>query len=58
MPLGELVKFVGADASQSIRRVEERRAVTFTVNPPPEMALEEAQAKIEELVADCAARAA
>ncbi|MBN2475751.1 MAG: efflux RND transporter permease subunit [Pirellulales bacterium] len=52
LPLGELVRFVDADASQSIRRVEQRRAVTFTVNPPPEMALEEAQARIEELVAD------
>lgn len=51
LPLGELVHFVPADASQSIRRAEQRRAVTFTVNPPPEMALEEAQAKIEELVA-------
>jgi HAE1 family hydrophobic/amphiphilic exporter-1 len=51
LPLGELVRFVRADASQSIRRVEQRRAVTFTVNPPPEMALEEAQARIEELVA-------
>ena len=51
VPLGELVHFVPADASQAIRRVEQRRAVTFTVNPPPEMALEEAQATIEELVA-------
>lgn len=49
--LGELVRFVPADASQSIRRVEQRRAVTFTVTPPAEMALEEAQAKIEDLVA-------
>lgn len=52
LPLGELVRFVRADASQSIRRVEQRRAVTFTVNPPPEMALEEAQARIEQLVAE------
>jgi len=52
LPLGELVHFVEADASQSIRRVEQRRAVTFTVNPPPEMALEEAQAVILELVAE------
>lgn len=51
VPLGELVRFVDADASQSIRRVEQRRAVTFTVNPPAEMALEEAQTRIEELVA-------
>ena len=52
LPLGELVHFVTADASQSIRRVEQRRAVTFTVNPPAEMALEEAQARIEQLVAE------
>ena len=52
LPLGELVHFVEADASQSIRRVEQRRAVTFVVNPPPEMALEQAQARIEELVAE------
>jgi HAE1 family hydrophobic/amphiphilic exporter-1 len=51
LPLGELVRFVEADASQSIRRIEQQRAVSFTVNPPPEMALEEAQARIEELVA-------
>ena len=52
LPLGELVHFVRADASQSIRRVEQRRAVKFTVNPPPEMALEEAQARIEALVGE------
>ncbi len=52
LPLGELIHFVEADASQSIRRVEQRRAVTFTVNPPPEMALEEAQAVIMDLVAE------
>lgn len=51
VPFGELVHFVRADASQSIRRVEQRRAVTFTVTPPLETALEEAQAKIDELVA-------
>ena len=51
VPLGELLHFVEADASQSIRRVEQRRAVTFTVNPPGEMALEQAQDKIEQIVA-------
>jgi HAE1 family hydrophobic/amphiphilic exporter-1 len=49
--LGDLVQFIPADASQSIRRVEEQRAVTFTVTPPAEMALEEAQAVINDLVA-------
>jgi len=52
LPLGELVRFVPADALQSIRRVEGRRAVAFTVNPPAEMALEEAQAEIERMVAE------
>jgi HAE1 family hydrophobic/amphiphilic exporter-1 len=52
VPLGDLVRFVEADASQSIRRAEQRRAVRFVVNPPPEMALEQAQARIEELVAE------
>lgn len=52
LPLSELVHFVDADASQSIRRIEQQRAVSFTVNPPPEMALEQAQARIDELVAD------
>ena len=52
LPLGELVHFVTAEASQSIRRVEQRRAITLTVNPPPDMALEEAQARIERLVSD------
>jgi HAE1 family hydrophobic/amphiphilic exporter-1 len=50
VPLGQLLRFVAADASQSIRRVEEQRAVTFTVNPPAEMALEEAQVLINDLV--------
>lgn len=53
LPLGEVVRFVRADASQSIRRAEQRRAVAFTVNPPPEVALEQAQARIQELVAEC-----
>ncbi|NMC19110.1 MAG: efflux RND transporter permease subunit [Thermogutta sp.] len=50
LPLGEVVRFLRADASQSIRRAEQRRAVAFTVNPPPEVALEEAQNRIQELV--------
>ena len=52
VPLGELVHFVDSDASQSIRRVEQRRAVTFTVNPPATMALEQAQNRINQLVAN------
>jgi hydrophobic/amphiphilic exporter-1 (mainly G- bacteria), HAE1 family len=52
VPLGELVHFVDSDASQSIRRVEQQRAVTFTVNPPATMALEQAQDRINQMVAD------
>ncbi|GAB6187512.1 efflux RND transporter permease subunit [Thermopirellula anaerolimosa] len=53
VPLGQVVRFVRADASQSIRRAEQRRAVAFTVNPPPEVALEQAQNRILELVEEC-----
>ncbi len=51
VPLGQLVQCKPAEASQSIRRVEQHRAITFTVQPPPEMALQEAEALIAELVA-------
>lgn len=51
VPLGELVQWKSAEASQSIRRVEQQRAITFTVQPPAEMALEEAEALIADLVA-------
>ena len=50
IPLAEVVKLVPADASKSIRRVEEQRAITFNVRPPDEMALEEAQETIRGLV--------
>ncbi|MBC8875109.1 MAG: efflux RND transporter permease subunit [Planctomycetes bacterium] len=52
LPLGELVRFQPAEASQQIRRVEQQRAIRLTVNPPEEMALEEVQAKIMDLVAE------
>jgi len=55
VPLGELVQGKAAEASQSIRRVEQMRAITFTVQPPPEMALEEAEALIADLVAQARA---
>jgi len=55
VPLGELVQWKAAEASQSIRRVEQQRAITFTVQPPPEMALEEAEALIADLVAQARA---
>ena len=50
LPLGELVDFVEGEASQSIRRVEQQRAIEFTVSPPPNVALEEAQERIFELI--------
>jgi len=51
LPLADLVQIVRADASKSIKRVEQQRAITFTVNPPDTMALEEAKTEIEQLVA-------
>ncbi|GHT18359.1 nodulation protein NolG [Planctomycetales bacterium] len=52
IPVGQLVSFVKADASQQIRRLEQERAVRLTVIPPPEVALETAQERIMELVAE------
>ena len=50
LPLGEVVNFIEGEASQSIRRVEQQRAIEFTVSPPPDVALEEAQERIFELI--------
>ncbi|MDR2705696.1 MAG: efflux RND transporter permease subunit, partial [Planctomycetaceae bacterium] len=50
MPIGQLVSFVKADASQQIRRVEQERAIRLTVSPPPEVALETAQTQILQIV--------
>ncbi len=50
VPIGQLVNFVKADASQQIRRVEQERAIQLIVNPPDEVALETAQQQIMELV--------
>ncbi len=55
IPLGEVVDFVAADASQEILRIEEERGVQFTVNPPANMALEDAERIIGSLVAECRA---
>ncbi len=55
VPLGELVDFVSADASQEILRIEEERAVQFTVDPPRQMALEDAERLIQSMVAECRA---
>jgi len=56
VPLSDVVKIEKAEASKSIKRVEQQRAITFTVNPPGTMALEQAQAEIQQIVD--AARAA
>lgn len=55
IPLGEVVDFIPANASQEILRIEEERGVQFTVNPPANMALEDAERIIGSLVADCRA---
>ena len=50
VPLSQLARFVPAEASQQIRRVEQERAIQLTVNPPSHIALEEAQAVIMQAV--------
>lgn len=51
VPLGQITRFVSAEASQEIRRVEQQRAIAITVSPPKDVALEQAQAKIMDVVA-------
>jgi len=53
IPFRQIARFVTADASQQIRRVEQRRAVTLKVSPPADMALEEAEVIINRLVEQC-----
>ena len=55
VPLGQIVDFVPSDASQEIRRVEQQRAISISVTPPGDTALEEAQTKIQEIVAEARA---
>ncbi len=55
LPLNEITKVQRADASKSIKRVEQQRAITFTVNPPGTMALQEAREEIESIVAQARA---
>ena len=50
IPIGELADFVRANASQSIRRVEQQRAILLTVTPPSNVALEQAQDRILEII--------
>ncbi|PQO33617.1 efflux RND transporter permease subunit [Blastopirellula marina] len=49
--LGQIAEFLPSEASQEIRRVEQQRAISLTVTPPNEVALEDAQARILEIVA-------
>jgi HAE1 family hydrophobic/amphiphilic exporter-1 len=50
VPLGQIAEFVSTEASQEIRRVEQQRAIALSVTPPENIALEEAQATILEIV--------
>jgi HAE1 family hydrophobic/amphiphilic exporter-1 len=50
VPLGQIADFVSKEASQEIRRVEQQRAIAITVTPPNDVALEEAQATILDVV--------
>ena len=51
-PVGQVVNFVNSEASQEIRRVEQQRSIALTVTPPDNIALEEAQARILDIVAE------
>ena len=48
--LSDVVHFVPAEASQQIRRYEQERAIRIQISPPDEVALEEVENKIQELV--------
>ncbi|WP_436714509.1 efflux RND transporter permease subunit [Roseiconus lacunae] len=50
VPFGQIVTFNRSEASQEIRRVEQQRAIALTVTPPKDVALEEAQTRILEIV--------
>ncbi len=55
VPLGQIADFVSTEASQEIRRVEQQRAIAITVTPPKDVALEDAQATILDVVAQARA---
>ncbi len=58
VPLGQIADFVSTEASQEIRRVEQQRAIAITVTPPKDVALEEAQATILDVVTQARAEGA
>ncbi|QDT05730.1 Multidrug resistance protein MdtC [Rubripirellula lacrimiformis] len=51
VPLGQIADFVTTEASQQIRRVEQQRAISLSVTPPSDVALEQAQSTILDVVA-------
>lgn len=51
VPLSEVVRFIPAEASQQIRRYEQERAIRIQISPPDNVALEEVEEKIQEVVA-------
>jgi len=53
LPLSDLVRFVPANASQQIRRLEQERSIQVTVSPDLHVALEAAQAEIFEIIERC-----
>ena len=55
VPMGQIADFLTTEASQEIRRVEQQRAIAITVTPPKDVALEEAQATILDVVAQARA---
>ena len=55
VPLGQIAEFLTTEASQEIRRVEQQRAIAITVTPPKNVALEQAQATILDVVEEARA---
>ncbi len=52
VPLGAVADIVTSESPEQIRRIEERRAVTLTVNPPSAVPLETAANRVMEVVAE------
>ena len=52
VPLSAIIQAIHSDAPQEIRRIEERRAVSFTVRLPSNVALEQAAKDIMSIVAE------
>lgn len=52
VPLSTLASFEPDNAPQAIKRIEELRAVTFTIEPPPHVPLETALKQVDAMVAE------